>query len=313
MEQEGQIKRALCYACFTGAATPVDAEIMTKFANAVSPASVRIEKSFVDRKNKKSPKNRPEWNALLEECHIEGIDYVVIPSMTMLSYHLSDAVDVAREIRLKYGINIHFLYEDIFTGNKTTDQELYIDYFSVLDYEEKRKDRQDSLERGVCPFWEFRKPSVENPKGAIAYIGFLKKSNMCSTDKIMQYLNRVMCQTGFVVGAAYADLGKKGRFSKKEGWANALTACASPDVGVLIVSSAEVIGDSVMDIVAFIKHIKEKYGVETYFLLEDIYTGDSNYEERITNHCGAVASVERLSKRKEKMKEVFRDIEIDYA
>lgn len=313
MEQDGQIIRGLCYACFSGAATPVDEKIMTEFANAVSPASVRIEKSFVDKRNKKTARNRPEWNALLEECSIEGIDYVVIPAMSMLSYHLQDAVDVAREVRFKYGINIHFLYEDIFTGSKTTDQELYVGYFSAIEYDQRRKSNRKSLEQGYSPFWELRERIVNSPIGAVAYIGFLEKKKMCDNETIVSALNRIMCDSEFTVKEAYSDRGRKGKFAKKDGWIKALQACNAPEIGLLIVSSAEVVGESMMDIVSFTKHIKERHGVETYFLLEDIYTADKDYEEKIVTHCSSVECIERLAKRKEKMKAVFREIECDHA
>lgn len=312
MEQEGQIIHGYCYACFTGTSTPIDEDLMTKFANAVSPASVKIEKSFTDKRNKKAPRNRPGWNAMLMECQIEGISHIVIPAMSMLSYHLSLAIEVAREVRKKYNIKIHFLYEDIYTGGEETDQELYMGLLSTIDYEQHRKDRLNSLERGYGPFWEQRMDVSCTAKGAVGYIGFMQKSKVCSNDRLVSFLRTVMPDV-FEIKAAYSDYGKKGKFIRKEGWTQAVLACESPEIGLLILSSTEVIGDSIMDIVAFTKRIKEKNGVETYFLLEDIYTGDKNYEASVTLHCSAADTEDKLNKRKEKMKTVFREIAEDYT
>lgn len=313
MEQDGQIIRGLCYACFSGQATPVSEKIMAAFANAVSPASVRIEKAFVEKGNKKAPRNRPEWNALLEECHIEGIDYVVIPAMSMLSYHLLKAVDVAREIQKKYGINIHFLYEDVYTGSKGTDQELYADVLSAIDYEQRRKNRLKSLGLGYTPLWEDRK----NPDGrivnAIGYFGFLVKNNVFNQEKLLSFFRSSMPSDYVCVKDVYSDRGRKGRFSHKEGWKEALASCADPDIGLMIISSIDVIGENIMDVVSFTKQNKERNGVEVYFLMEDIYTGDKQYEAAIALHCAVIAAENKLNNRKEKMKAVFREIEADYA
>lgn len=311
MEQEGQITRGLCYACFPGSSKPVDEELLTRFANAVSPASVKIVKSFVDIRNKKSPRNRPNWNAVLEECQFEDIDYIVIPAISMLSYHLSTAIEVAREVRKKYNIKIHFLYEDICTGGEETDQELYVDILSAIDYESHRSNRISSLKRGYGPFWESRKKNSENPIGTVAYIGFPQKSMICSDEKMLTYLRNLMPE-GIEIKAVYSDFKGKGKYTTKEGWTNAVSACGSPDIGLLIVSSADVIGKEIMDIVAFTKHMEDKNGVETYFLIEDIYSGDVKYEAAVALHCAAMEAQERFSKRKEKLKEVFRQIAADY-
>lgn len=311
MEQEGQIIRGLCYACFPGSSTPVDEDLLTKFANAVSPASVKIEKSFVDIRNKKAPRNRPNWNAILEECQFEDIDYIVIPAITMLSYQLSTAIEVAREVRKKYNIKIHFLYEDIFTGGEETDQELYVDVLSAIDYDSHRNNRISSLKRGYGPFWELRKKNSEKPTGAVAYVGFPQKSMVCSNEKMLPYMQSIMPRE-IEVKAVYSDFKGKGKYTTKEGWTNAVSACGSSDIGLLIVSSTDVIGKEIMDIVAFTKHMADKNGVETYFLIEDIYTGDLKFEAAVALHCSAMEAEEKLSNRKEKMKEVFRQIAADY-
>lgn len=313
MEQDGQIIRGLCYACFSGQATPVSEKIMAAFANALSPASVKIEKAFVEKGNKKAPRNRPEWNALLEECHIEGIDYVVIPAMSMLSYHLSTAVDVAREVRRKYDIRIHFLYEDICTGNKATDQELYADVLSAIDYEQHRKNRLKSMGLGYTPFWESRKKADGGIVNAIGYFGSLVRNTAYNQEKLLSYFRNSMPPDDVCVKEVYSDRGRKGNFSRKEGWKKALAACAAPEIGLMVISSVDVIGENIMDVVSFTKQNKERNGVETYFLMEDIYTGDQQYEAAIALHCTVIAAENKLNNRKEKMKTVFREIEADYA
>lgn len=311
MEQDGQIIRGLCYACFPGTSQPVDEELLTRFANAVSPASVKIEKSFVDIRNKKAPRNRPNWNAILEECQFEDIDYIVIPAIAMLSYHLSTAIEVAREVRKKYNIKIHFLYEDICTGGEETDQELYVDVLSAIDFDSHRNQSISSLKKGYGPFWEMRKNNPPKSNGVIAYIGFPQKNMICSNEKLLSFLRGVMPRE-FEIKAVYSDYKGKGKYTTKEGWTNVVSACGSPDVGMLIVSSTDVIGKDVMDIVAFTKHMEDKNGVETYFLIEDIYTGDAKFDEAVVLHCAAMEAEEKLCKRKEKLKEVFRQIAADY-
>lgn len=147
MKQDGQMKEAVCYACFSNEKTPVDENTLTKFANTAIPqVTLSVKKSFIDISNKKSAKNRPNWNAMLEECEADGIQIVVVPAVTMLSYNNFDALILAKDIKREYGINTYFLFENIFTGSETANMDMSF-YGMIQDYLDKQKKQKKKLKK----------------------------------------------------------------------------------------------------------------------------------------------------------------------
>lgn len=147
MEQDGQMKEAVCYACFSNEATPIGEDVLTEFANAAIPqVTLPVKKSFIDINNKKSAKNRPNWNAMLEECEADGIKIVVVPAVTMLSYNSFDALVLAKDIKRKYGIDTYFLFENIFTGSENADKDISF-YGMIQDYLDKQKKQKKKMKK----------------------------------------------------------------------------------------------------------------------------------------------------------------------
>lgn len=147
MEQDGQVKAAVCYACFSKDVTPISEDILTEFANAAMPqVTLSVKKSFIDVSNKKLARNRPNWNAMLEECEADGIKTIVVPAVTLLSYNGFDALSLAKEVKRKFSIDTYFIYEDIFTGAENVDSEISF-YGMIQDYLERQKKQKKKLKK----------------------------------------------------------------------------------------------------------------------------------------------------------------------
>lgn len=143
MESEVKVKKAFGYACFSKNKQPISDSLLTEFADAALPqVASAVVKSFVDTNNKKSAKNRPSWNAMLEECEAEDIKLVVIPAISMLSYTIYDAIAIVRDIKRKYGIDTYFLMENIYTGFDNADMQFQLQGLIAEHMESQKKEKK---------------------------------------------------------------------------------------------------------------------------------------------------------------------------
>ena len=147
MDTEVQLKKAYGYACFSKNTQPISDDLLTDFANAAIPqVATTVVKSFVDTNNKKYARNRPRWNAMLEECEAEGIKMIVIPAISLLSYVTYDAIALVRDIKRKYGIDTYFLMENIYTGAENANEQLQMQAL-LIEFEEAQKKEKRRLKR----------------------------------------------------------------------------------------------------------------------------------------------------------------------
>ncbi len=147
MDSETQLKKAYGYACFSKNTQPISDDLLTEFTNAAIPqVTTTIIKSFVDTNNKKSAKNRPSWNAMLEECEADDIKLIVIPAISMLSYVTYDTIAVVRDIKRKYGIDTYFIMENIYTGAENANEQLQMQAL-LIEFEESQKKEKRRLKR----------------------------------------------------------------------------------------------------------------------------------------------------------------------
>ncbi len=153
MESEQKMKKAFCYACFPRTTEPVEDELMTAFINAALPkVNTQVINSFIDNDNKKQPKNRPNWNAMLEECKDEEIDLIIIPAIAMLAHNTFDAISIAREAKRKHSVDFFFLLENIYTAEDDADTKL--SFYSMIqeqiEIQNKQKKKMRKLFKKVC-------------------------------------------------------------------------------------------------------------------------------------------------------------------
>lgn len=147
MENESQIKRAFCYACFPKTSEAVDDALMTACINEALPqVNTYVVKSFVDVDNKKQPKNRPNWNAMIEECQEENINLIVLPEVAMLAHNTMDAILYAKEAKRKYGVDMYFLIERLDTASENADERLN-DYLMLQEQFEQQQKRRKKLRK----------------------------------------------------------------------------------------------------------------------------------------------------------------------
>lgn len=147
MEQDGQIKDAVCYACFSKDVTPISEGTLTKFANAAIPqVTLSAKKSFIDVNNKKLARNRPNWNAMLEECEADGIKTIVVPAVSMLSHNGLDALSLAKDVKRKYGIDTYFIFENIYTGSENVDTDISF-YGMIQDHLDRLKKQKKKMKK----------------------------------------------------------------------------------------------------------------------------------------------------------------------
>lgn len=144
MEQESQIREAMCYACLSAL---ISEEMLTEFANAAIPQiTLSVKKSFIDGNSKQSAKNRPSWNAMLAECEADGIQTIVVPTVTMLSQNGLDALSLAKSVKRKYGIDTYFILENIYTGSESVDTDISF-YGVIQDYLEHQKKQKKKMKK----------------------------------------------------------------------------------------------------------------------------------------------------------------------
>lgn len=123
--------KAYCYACLSEKCPYISEGQLKRFAVATVPgANIRVEKAFIDTNPDVAISRRPQWRAALKECAADGVKVIILPSLSMLSEHISDATQMIRTAKEKYDVNLYFLLEDIYTGEENAEAKL--SYHAVI-------------------------------------------------------------------------------------------------------------------------------------------------------------------------------------
>ncbi len=62
------------------------------------------------------------------------------------------------------------------------------------------------------------------------------------------------------------------------------------------------------DAIAVVRDIKRKYGIDTYFLMENIYTGAENANEQLQMQALLIEFEEAQKKEKRRLKRIFKEL-----
>lgn len=153
--------------------------------------------------------------------------------------------------------------------------------------------------------------NAEVPKkriGVIGFFGFFRKADEVSNDLLQALLRGIMDENEFEVKAVYSAYGKKGRLHRKLEFQEVIKACSAPEIGLLVVNTADVFPADAVKVLSYTQGLKENYGTETYFIQEDTCSLDNQFPMHLTYRNIALDHFRRKRKRTEQMKKAHQEI-----
>ena len=146
------MKRVICYANLNSMNSPdniTDEHMQKFFVEALTRMPNRSGLEVVDIiTDRYTPDvhymSRDGWKKVLSTCKTDSIDFVVIPSVSMMAKGMIEIVRLFQYMRESYDCDVHLLYEGISSSDK--DSDVHVQYFLMTEeYKEKLKKNERKL------------------------------------------------------------------------------------------------------------------------------------------------------------------------
>lgn len=146
------MKRIVCYAninCFNSPENITDEHMKKFFIEALKGMPNRHTLEVIDIiTDRYTPDvhyaSREGWQKVLNICKTDTVDFVVIPSISMITKCIVDMVHLFKYMRESYGTDVYLMYEGIASTDKDSDTRISC-FLMTEEYKERLKKTEREL------------------------------------------------------------------------------------------------------------------------------------------------------------------------
>ncbi len=116
---------------------------------------------------------------------------------------------------------------------------------------------------------------------AYCYTCFSKTAEPIGTTLMTEFMNTTLQQRNIQVIDSFIDTNSKQLTHRRHYWRVVLKKCVDEGVKLIVVPAMPMLIHSHHETVIFVREIKQQYGIDFYFLFEDILTGTEDADSAL--------------------------------
>lgn len=156
------------------------------------------------------------------------------------------------------------------------------------------------------------KPSKDNteakPIKAFGYACFPRDTKVDVNKELMSaFINASLPYISVEVVDSFVEPNNRKGFVNRWEWNTMMKRCQEEGVKLIVIPAIKMLSYYLLDAMDKAKQIKQEYGIDIYFMLEDIYTGAEDAKMKIEFHCVLQQQIEALENKKKVFRNTFNE------
>ncbi len=146
------------------------------------------------------------------------------------------------------------------------------------------------------------------PIKAFGYACFPKDVKVDVSKELMSaFINASLPYASVEVVDSFVEPNNRKGFVNRWEWKAMMKRCREEGVKLIVIPAIKMLSYYLVDALDKAKKVKEEFGIDIYFMLEDIHTGAEDVKMKIDFHCVLQQQIDTLEDKKKSFRKTFRE------